>query len=88
MKYYLFDREYKIIHFEDMGNLEHGREIVDTVPVTMSKNEVYILQIAALSDNDDTIKSVECKSRKVKIQCINTDVTDKFGESKTQSVKI
>lgn len=88
MKYYLFDREYKIIHFEDMGNLEHGVEIVGTVPVTMSKNEVYILQIAALSDTDDTIKSVECKSKKVKIQCINTDVIDKFGESKNQSVKI
>lgn len=88
MKYYLFDREYKIIHFEDMGNLEHGVEIVGTVPVTMSKNEVYILQIAALSDTDNTIKSVECKSKKVKIQCINTDVIDKFGESKNQSVKI
>lgn len=88
MKYYLFDREYKIIHFEDMGNLERGVEIVGTVPVTMSKNEVYILQIAALSDMDDTIKSVECKSKKVKIQCINTDVTDKFGESKNQSVKV
>lgn len=87
MKLYLFDRTDKIIHFEDLRILSESRRIKDTVRVTMSENEVFVLQIAVLSDCEDTIEQIKCTGN-VRISCINTDVTDKFGKKKTQTVAL
>lgn len=88
MEFYLFDRKEKIIYFDRLDILEKSRKIDGTFNAVMSQNEVYVVQIAAISECDDEIKSIRSKSDTVKIACINTDVTDKFGKSKTQCVKI
>lgn len=87
MKYYLFDRTYKIIHFDDLSNLNNGKEIIGETEISVSKNEVYILQLAALSDCDCTIESVAC-SGGAKMCCINTDMTDKYGNRHNQKIKL
>ena len=88
MEFYLFDRKEKIIYFDRLGILEPSRKINGSFNTEMSQNEVYTVQIAAVSDCDDIIKSVSSRSDTVKITCINTDITDKFGRSDTRSVKI
>lgn len=87
MKLYLFDRTYKIIHFDDLSVLKNGTEIVESAKVTMSQNEVFVLQLAVLSDCDDVINEISSTGN-LKISCINTDVVDKYAESKKQSVSI
>lgn len=87
MKLYLFDRTYKIIHFDDLSLLKNGTEIVDTAKVTMSQNEVFVLQIAALSDCDDVINEISATGS-LKISCINTDVVDKYAKFKKQTVAL
>lgn len=87
MKYYLFDRTYKIIHFDDLSNLKNGKEIFSETEIPVSKNEVYILQLAALSDCDCTVESVTCTGG-AKLCCINTDVTDKYGNRHSQKIKL
>lgn len=87
MKYYLFDRTYKIIHFDDLSNLKNGKEIISETEISVSKNEVYILQLAALSDCDCTVESVTCTGG-AKLCCINTDVTDKYGNRHSQKIKL
>lgn len=88
MDFYLFDRTYKIIHFDDLSQLKNGQKIENEVDVTFSQNEVFVLQIAALSKSDDIIKGVKSKSKKLDISCINTDVVDKFGNRKNQEIKL
>lgn len=88
MDFYLFDRTYKIIHFDDLSQLKNGQKIENEVDVTFSQNEVFVLQIAALSKSDDIIKCVKSDSKKLDISCINTDVVDKFGNRKNQEIKL
>ncbi len=85
MKFYLFDRTEKIIHFEDLSILSDREEIKDNVQVSMSENEIFVFQIAAVSDCDDVIEKIEAEGN-VEVSCINTDAVDKFGKSKTQSI--
>ena len=87
MKLYLFDRTYKIIHFNDLKVLENGEEIIDSVRVTMSQNEVFVLQLAVLTDCDDRITDISSIGN-LKISCVNTDVVDKYAKSKKQSVAL
>lgn len=87
MKLYLFDRTEKIVHFDDLSILSDEREIKDSAKVTMSENEIFVVQIAVISDSDDVIEKIESQGN-LEISCINTDVVDKFGNSKTQSVKL
>lgn len=88
MDFYLFDRTYKIIHFDDLSQLKNGQKIENEVDVTFSQNEVFVLQIAALSKSDDIIKCVKSESKKLDISCINTDIVDKFGNRKNQEIKL
>lgn len=88
MKFYLFDRKDKIIHFDDLKILD-GKEIENgNISVEMSQNEVYTLQIAVLPEVDDCINEIKSLSDNLDIVCINTDVTDKFGNKKTQQVSL
>ena len=87
MKLYLFDRTYKIIHFDDLKVLENAAEIIDSARVTMSQNEVFVVQLAVLSDYDDVIKTITSAGN-LKISCINIDVVDKYAKSKKQCVQI
>lgn len=87
MKLYLFDRTDKIIHFEDLTILREAEEIRERVTATMSQNEVFVLQIAMLSDCDDVITDITATGS-VKISCINTDTVDKYANSKKQPVQI
>lgn len=87
MKLYLFDRTYKIIHFDDLSILNEAEEIKNSVRVTMSQNEIFVLQVALLSDLDDTVLSVKSNGG-VKISCINTDIVDKYGNKKNQAIDI
>ena len=88
MKFYLFDRTYKIIHFEDLSQLKFGQKIENKINVTFSQNEVFVLQIAVLSESNDTIKRIKSKSKNLDISCINTDIVDKFGSRKYQEISI
>ena len=87
MELFLFDRTEKIIHFEDLSILTNKRKIDGLANFVMSENEVFVFQIALVSDCDDVITSVSACGN-VDISCINTDVTDKFGNKKTQCVNI
>ena len=87
MKLYLFDRTDKIIHFEDLTILREAEEIRERVTATMSQNEVFVLQIAMLSDCDDVITDITATGS-VKISCINTDTVDKYANSKKQPVQV
>lgn len=88
MKFYLFDRTDKIINFDDLTVLTSERFIKDKFSFTMSQNEVYVLQLAVLSESDDVIKDIKYESDKLSISCINVDVTNKWGEKSKQEVKL
>lgn len=77
----------KIIHYDDLSLLSRDREINGATEVTMSENEIFVFQIAALSECDDCIRSIESLGG-AEISCINTDVVDKWGKSRTQSVAL
>ncbi len=87
MKLYLFDRKEKIIHFDDLSILDSSRIINNTCRAVMSENEIFVFQIAVLSEKDDIIKSIEY-SGDVKLSCINTEITDKFGRKRTDTVTL
>lgn len=87
MKLYLFDRKDRIIHFEDLSILKDAKKLDSTAELTMSQNEVFVFQLAAVSQKDDVITDISFVSD-LEISCINTDVTDKFGVSKTQTVSL
>lgn len=87
MQLYLFDRKDKIIHFEDLSILKGAKKLDSTVQLTMSQNEVFVFQVAAVTNTNDVITDISSVSD-LKISCINTDVTDKFGVSKTQNVQL
>lgn len=87
MKLYLFDRTYKIIHFDDLKILNNAKEIGNSVRTVMSQNEIFVLQVAVLSECDDTIESVTADGD-LKISCINTDTVNKYGLKQTQQIKL
>lgn len=88
MEFYLFDRSEKIIHFDDL-NILTNRLIDDRgVGFNMSRSEIFVIQIALLSHESDRLNDVISSSESLDVSCINTDVTDKFGVSKKQSVDI
>lgn len=87
MELYLFDRTEKIIHFDDLSILNNKSKIDDAVTAVMSENEIFVFQLAVLSECDDVIKNIEAQGN-MKISCINTDVVDKFGQRKNQSVHL
>ena len=87
MKLYLFDRKYKLIHFEDLSVLSDGVCIDKCVNVRMSKNEIFVLQVAVLSEADDVIESISTDSRLI-VSCINTDIVDKYGRKSSNTVKL
>ncbi len=88
MEFYLFGRMDKIIHFDDLSILKNAVKIEKRAEATMSQNEVFVLQIAALSQADDIIRKIENDSADLKIECINTDFVDKFGKSGHKSVSV
>ena len=87
MDLYLFDRVEKIIHFDDLSILDDKHKIDGFAEAIMSENEVFVFQLAVVAKTADVIKSI-CAQGDVEISCINTDVSDKFGNKKTQSVKL
>lgn len=87
MRLYLFDRTEKIIHFDDLSILNKNTEIVDTAEVLMSENEVFVFQLALLCESDDVIKSIAAQGN-VALECINTNVVDKHGIRKNQTVAV
>lgn len=87
MELYLFDRTENIIHYEDLSILDSKRRIENSVEVIMSENEVFVFQLALLPDCDDVIEKISYTGN-IKISCINTDVVDKYGKSKTQKVNL
>lgn len=85
MDIYLFDRQETIIHFDDLSILNGRKKIENTIELDMSENEIFVFQLAVLSENDDIINNIEY-SGNLEMSCINTDVTDKFANRKRQSV--
>lgn len=88
MDFYLLDRTVQIIHFEDLRMLDHAKKIEKKAAAAMSQNEVFVLQIAAVSSADDCIQSIQAAGDGLEITCINTQTVDKFGVSKTQQVQL
>lgn len=87
MDLYLFDRTEKIIHFDDLSILNGREKIKNSVEVVMSENEVFVFQLAAVSECDDVIESITAQGN-VEISCINMDIVDKFGTAKKQSIPL
>lgn len=87
MQLYLFDRTEKIIHFDDLSILDKRDKIDTYVQVEMSENEVFVFQLALLSECDDRIEAIKSRGN-IEISCINTDIVDKFGNSGKQSVNL
>lgn len=87
MNLYLFDRTEKIIHFDDLSILNSREKIRNSAEVVMSENEVFVFQLAALSEHDDVIESITAHGN-VEISCINIDIVDKFGVAKKQSIPL
>lgn len=87
MNLYLFDRTEKIIHFDDLSILNGKEKIRNSAEVVMSENEVFVFQLAAVSECDDVIESITVQGD-VEISCINIDIVDKFGVVKKQSVPL
>lgn len=87
MKLYLFDRTEKIIHFDDLSILNDSKKIDDFAEVLMSENEVFAFQLAVLCENNDVINGITSQGNVV-LECINTDVVDKYGVRKKQTVKL
>lgn len=87
MDLYLFDRVEKIIHFDDLSILDDKHKIDGFAEAIMSENEVFVFQLAVVAKTADVIESISSQGN-VEISCINTDVSDKFGNKKTQSVKL
>lgn len=87
MDLYLFDRTEKIIHFDDLSILNGRCKIENFAETMMSENEIFVFQLAFVSEADDIIKNIEYKGD-VKISCINTDITDKFGKKSVQSIAV
>lgn len=87
MELYLFDRTEKIIHFNDLSILNNNNRIDDFAEVLMSENEVFAFQLAVLCKNDDCIKSITSNGN-IKLECINTDVVDKYGVRKNKTVNL
>ncbi len=87
MDIYLFDRTEKIIHFDDLSILDDNHKVNDRVMLTMSENEIFVFQLAMVSDRDDVINYISYEGN-AQISCINTDVCDKFGNRKTQTVQL
>lgn len=88
MKFYLFDRSEKIIDFNNLDVLDNRLITKDGIKINMSENEVFIIQIGIVTDKDDVLYGIKSSNEKLNISCINTDVTDKFGKEKKQSVKL
>ena len=87
MDLYLFDRVEKIIHFEDLSILDERHCVKNSAELIMSENEVFVFQLAVVTDKDDVIKSIKSQGN-LDISCINTDVSDKFGNRKNQTVAL
>lgn len=87
MELYNFDRKYKIIHFEDLSILADGERIGDSFEITMSENEIFVIQLAAVFEKDDVITAVT-SSGKADICCVNTDITDKFGNERKAQIRV
>lgn len=89
MQLFHFDRTEKIIHFEDLSILSDDRKIENSVNFVMSENEVFVFQIALVSDSDDTIEAIcACCDGDIEISCINTYVKDKYAKTKNQQIRI
>lgn len=87
MDLYLFDRVEKIIHFDDLSILDDKHKIDGLAEMIMSENEIFVFQLAVISKTDDVIKNISCQGD-VEISCINTDISDKYGYKKCQSVQL
>ncbi len=87
MDLYLFDRTEKIIHFDDLNILDDRHKVNGSVMLTMSENEVFVFQLAVVSQQNDTIESIAAQGN-VKISCINMDIVDKFGVVKKQCIPL
>lgn len=83
MKLYYIDRKTQIEHFHDMSIIENLSPL-STLSLTIPASEDFVIQIAAVPDNEHEITAVDCGD----IVCINTDITDKFGKSFKKTVPL
>ncbi len=87
MEFYLFDRKDKLIHFDDLSLCTPERLVQGKIDCTMSQNEVYVIQLAAVSREPDTLRCVEVQGDAT-VACINTDRTDKWGDPSPVAVAL
>lgn len=87
MKLYCFDRCEKLIHYDDLSVLTPDREVKKALKLSMSENEIFVFQLAVLSDGEDVIEKISSQGES-EISCINTDCVDKWGNSYTQRVAL
>ncbi len=85
MKLYYIDRKTQIKHFSDLSILK-GLTPLSSLALSVPAQEDFVIQLAALPENETKIVSVNCNG--LKTVCINTDITDKFGNSYTKEIEL
>lgn len=86
MKFYYIDRKTKIKHFSDLSILK-GRSPVTDLSLDVPAREDFVLQLAALPQGENEIRNISIQSP-FPLTCINTQITDKYGNSFEKSVPL
>lgn len=86
MKFYNFDRRVQIKDFNDL-TLILGIEPCAAINCKMASNEVFVIQLVAISDTIAKIKDIKYDT-KLKISCINRDIVDKFGNTSVKEIEL
>lgn len=86
MKIFNIDRKIQIKLFEDLSIL-NGAQPCDECSVAMARQEIFILQLVALSNQNDIIKDILYQGN-VQIYCINNDIVDKWGQRSKKEIEL
>lgn len=84
MKVYYIDRKTQIRHFTDLSIIKDLTPI-NKFNLSVPEKENFVLQFVILPDDETQVTAVEFSSG-LDAMCINTEITDKFGNSFTKPI--
>lgn len=86
MNFYNFDRKIQIKDFNTLS-LIAGKEPIKEINCKMASNEVFVIQLVAITDKTAKINDIRYKTD-LKISCINRDIVDKFGNASVKEIEL
>lgn len=86
MDIYYIDRKTQIRHFSDLSVIKDLKP-VKNLKLRVPAAENFAVQLVLLSQAENTVNRVSF-SGGIDMVCINTEVTDKFGKSGSQKIKL